>query len=136
MRGAMFEFFEPHFMRIAERAPNHTFVHAGVVSFRGNGIMLPGFSFAGKAALIADFVRVGALYYSEEYAVRDRDRFARPYPRLLQMREPGERVQTSIPVGEIGGIASKDAISIGVVAFSTYKLESRFHPRSARCSAP
>lgn len=43
MRGAMFEFFEPHFMQIAERAPNHTLIHAGVVSFRGHGIMLTGY---------------------------------------------------------------------------------------------
>lgn len=51
------------------------------------------------------------------------------------MREPGERVQTSIPVGEIGGIAGIDAIWFDVVAFSTYKLEGRFHPRSVRFSA-
>ena len=33
------------------------------------------------------------------------------------MRKPGERAQTSIPVGEIGGIAGSDRIAIDVVAF-------------------
>jgi len=78
------EFFEPFLiMRIAERAAKHTFVHTGVVSFCGHGIMLPGYSFAGKTTIVAEFVRVGALYYSDEYAVLDRDRFAHPYPRPL-----------------------------------------------------
>ena len=68
------EFFEPFLiMRIAERA----------AKVCGHGIMLPGYSFAGKTTLVAEFVRAGALYYSDEYAVLDRDRFAHPYPRPL-----------------------------------------------------
>jgi len=51
-------------MRIAEHAPNHTLVHAGVASFRGHRIMLPGHSFAGKTTIVADFVRASAMYYS------------------------------------------------------------------------
>ena len=78
------EFFEPFLiMRIAERAAMHTFVHTGVVSFCGHAIMLPGYSFAGKTTLVAEVVRAVALYYSDEYAVLDRDRFAHPYPRPL-----------------------------------------------------
>lgn len=123
--------FEPHLiMRIAERAPHHTFVHAGVVRFHGRGIMLPGYSFAGKTTLVAELVRAGALYYSDEYALLDRDGFAHPYPRPLQMRKPGERTQTSIPVGEIGGVAGSEPIAIDLVAFCTYKKGGRFRPRT------
>ena len=127
----VFAVFEPHLiMRIAERAPHHTFVHAGVVQFRGRGILFPGYSFAGKTTLVAELVRAGALYYSDEYAVLDSGGFAHPYPRPLQMRKPGERTQTAIPIGDIGGIAGTDPIGIDLVAFCTYKPHGRFRPRA------
>lgn len=127
----VFAVFEPNLiMRIAERAPHHTFVHAGVVRFRERGIMLPGYSFAGKTTLVAALVRAGAIYYSDEYAVLDRAGFAHPYPRPLQMREPGGVKQTAIPVGDIGGIAGIEPIKIDVVAFCTYEPDGRFRPRA------
>ena len=33
---------------VAEMSPEHVFVHAGVVSWRGRAILLPGRSFSGK----------------------------------------------------------------------------------------
>lgn len=117
-------------MRIAERAPNHTFVHAGVVCFRGRGIMFPGYSFAGKTTLVAHLVRAGALYYSDEYALLDRDGFAHPYPRPLQMRRPGEMTQIPTAVGEIGGVAGKEPIAIDLIAFCTYEPDGHFRPRN------
>lgn len=123
--------FEPNLiMRIAERAPHHTFVHAGVVRFHGRGIMFPGYSFAGKTTLVAELVRAGALYYSDEYALIDRDGFVHPYPRSLQMRKPGEDIQTATPVDEIGGVAGNDPMTIDLVAFCTYKAGGHFRPRT------
>ena len=127
----VFSIFEPHIiMRIAERAPHHTFVHAGVVRFHEHGVMLPGYSFAGKTTLVAELVRAGALYYSDEYAVLDSEGFAHPYPRALQMREPGERTQTAIPVGDLGGTAGTAPLAIDLVAFCTYRFDGHFRPRT------
>ena len=37
---------------VAERAPDHLFVHAGVVGWEGLAIVMPGASFAGKTTLV------------------------------------------------------------------------------------
>jgi len=56
---------------IASNAPGHVFIHAGAVTHRGLGLLLPGPSLAGKTELVACLVKIGATYYSDEYAVLD-----------------------------------------------------------------
>ncbi len=57
---------------VAERAPDHLFVHAGVVGWEGRAIVMPAASFAGKTTLVQAWLEAGATYYSDEFAVLDR----------------------------------------------------------------
>src|SRR4051812_15498788 len=52
---------------VAERAPDHLFVHAGVVGWEGRAIVMPGASFAGKTTLVQAWLEAGATYYSDEF---------------------------------------------------------------------
>jgi hypothetical protein len=125
------ERFEPLVtVRVAERAPNHVFVHAGVVGWQGRGIVLPGYSFAGKTTLVAELVRAGAFYYSDEYAVLDRDGRVHPYPRPLQIRKPGERRQTRLSVRELGGTAGSEPLEVDLIVFCKYKPGANWRPRN------
>src|SRR5215213_8179122 len=56
---------------IAVQAPNSIFVHAGAVAHNGGAIIVPGESFSGKTTLVAELVRRGAIYLSDEFAVID-----------------------------------------------------------------
>src|SRR3954469_9856881 len=56
-------------LHVAEMARRRVFVHAGVVALEGRAVMLPGRSHAGKTTLVAELVKAGATYYSDEYAV-------------------------------------------------------------------
>src|SRR5215831_2410197 len=79
--------FESHLqLTVAEYAPRHIFVHAGVVAWNGNAILIPGPSFSGKSTLVAELLRAGATYYSDEYAVIDDQGKVLPYPRDLRIR--------------------------------------------------
>src|SRR5438094_6797894 len=60
-------------------APRRTFLHAGVVGWRGRALVLPGRSRAGKSTLVAELVRAGATYLSDEYAVLDDAARAHPF---------------------------------------------------------
>src|SRR5262249_48159665 len=71
---------------LAESARGRLFVHAGVVGWRDRAIVLPGHSFSGKTTLVATLVRAGATYYSDEYAVFDRQGKVYPYARPLSLR--------------------------------------------------
>jgi hypothetical protein len=71
---------------LATRAPNWVFVHAGVVGVDGVGVMVPGASRSGKSTLVAELVRRGATYYSDEYAVVSRDTTIHPFAKPLSIR--------------------------------------------------
>ena len=79
--------FESHVqLTVAEHAPRLVFVHAGVVGWNGQAIVIPGLSHSGKTTLVHQLVRAGATYYSDEYAVLDARGRVHPYPRPLGMR--------------------------------------------------
>jgi len=83
----VFEAFETDLqLYVAEMAPRRLFVHAGVVGWRGQAIIIPGRTFTGKTTLVAALVKAGATYYSDEYAVLDVRGRVHPYARPLGIR--------------------------------------------------
>ncbi|HVA59076.1 MAG TPA: hypothetical protein VNG13_00880 [Mycobacteriales bacterium] len=67
----------------AAHTPRWVVVHAGVIGWRGRGLLLPGRSGAGKSTLVAALVALGADYYSDEYALLAADGRASAYPRPI-----------------------------------------------------
>src|SRR5205085_11744707 len=82
---------------IATASPNLTFLHAGVVGWKGRAIVVPGSSFTGKTTLVREMLHLGATYYSDEFAVVDRSGLVHPFPRPLGIRQRGAHVQTKHP---------------------------------------
>jgi hypothetical protein len=72
---------------IAEFSPEHIFIHAGVVTWHGRAVILPGESESGKSTLVRALVEAGATYFTDEYAVLDADGIVYPYLRHLSQRE-------------------------------------------------
>jgi hypothetical protein len=107
-------------VHVANHAPDRVFVHAGVVGWQGHALVLPGISFAGKTTLVAELVRAGATYYSDEYAVLDEHGRVHPYARELQMREAGNRVQRPVAVEEMNGRAGVEPLEVSHVVFTEY----------------
>ncbi len=108
---------------VAEFSDPALFVHAGVVRWHDVTIMLPGSSFAGKSTLVTALVEAGAIYYSDEYAVLDREGLVRPYPRRLSLREgpfgPAQRIDLAKHAccQEDGD----EALPVDIVLFATYE---------------
>ncbi len=71
---------------IVHRLTGMVAVHAGAVAFGGSAILLPGPSHAGKSTLVAELVRRGCVYFSDEYALIDDLGLAHPYPRAMMLR--------------------------------------------------
>ena len=124
------ETFESHSqLYIAEFAPRRVFVHAGVVGWKGRAILMPGRSFAGKTSLVAEFVRAGATYYSDEYAVLDARGRVHPYSRPLSIRPSEGGSSKKHGVEELGGNAGTLPLPVGLVLVSNYKAGAQWRPR-------
>jgi hypothetical protein len=122
--------FESHVqLTVAEYAPRRVFVHAGVVGWKGAAILIPGVSFSGKTTMVAELIRAGATYYSDEYAVLDERGRVHPYPRLLGMRSPNTTRATKVKAKEIGSKVGSKPLRVSLVVSTKFKDGARWRPR-------
>jgi hypothetical protein len=113
--------------RLAEISPTHVFIHAGVVRVGDHGLLLPGSTHSGKTTLVAELVRGGAEYYSDEYAVIDSDGLVHPFAKPLSIRPPGGGgfgAPTPVHAEQIGTAPMRPAL----VAVTRYRPEALWWP--------
>lgn len=114
---------------VAASARGRLFVHAGVVGWRGRALLVPGRSRAGKTTLVAELLRAGAEYYSDEYAVLDAEGRVHPYPRPLGVREGATGRRRRVSAEELGGVVGRGALPVGLVFVGEYRAGARWRPR-------
>jgi hypothetical protein len=116
-------------LHVADHCRKRVFLHAGVVGWGDRAIVIPGRSFSGKTTLVAELVRAGATYYSDEFAVVDRYGRVHPYPQPLQIRDSRTYRQARCPVETLGGVSGETPLPIGLVIFSRYKEGATWLPK-------
>src|SRR3954447_3175217 len=95
---AMLTAFNKHAeLLTAFRAQDCLFVHAGVVGWQGKAILIPGRSFSGKTTLVKALIEAGATYYSDEFAILDRQGLVHPYPLPLALRDGAGQSAGQLP---------------------------------------
>jgi len=126
----MFDLLESdmHF-QVAQRAHDKLFVQAGVVSWHGRAIVVPGRSMSGKTSLVAALVRAGARYYSDEYAVFDHQGWVHPYPKPLSVRDAAGGRRQKLPVEAFAGQAGTGPLQVGLIVVTKYRRGGRWAPR-------
>jgi hypothetical protein len=126
--------FESHArLLVAARSRRGVFLHAGAVAWQGRAIVLPGASCSGKTTLVAELVKAGAGYLSDEFAVIRGDRVV-PYPKTLSVRDPRERGrQEPLGVSALGGRQEREPIPVGLVVLAEF---ARGTPWRARTLPP
>jgi hypothetical protein len=127
---SIWETFESNLqLHVAENARRRTFIHAGVVGWRGCAIVIPGRSFTGKTTLVRELVRAGATYYSDEYAVLDARGLVHPFPKPLGIRDEGAMKQTKQWAEALGGRTGVKPLPVGLILLSHYKAGATWRPR-------
>jgi len=117
-------------LRIAEFAPEHVFIHAGVVGWKGRGIIIPGTSYSGKTSLTVELIRRGATYYSDEYAIIDRQGLVAPFPKTLSIRGGvNAYTQVEYPLETFSATLGTEKIPIAIVLVSKYVPRARWNPK-------
>lgn len=114
---------------VGEHSDSLTFLHAGVVSWKEKAIVLPANSFQGKTTFVAELVKLGAEYYSDEYAVIDDSGLVRPFARDLSFRTDGGRTgEMMVSVTSIGGRTGSKPIPIGTLLITWFEPGAAFDP--------
>ncbi len=117
-------------MLVGEFARDRVFVHAGVVGWQGNAILLPGKSFVGKSRLVAGLVGAGAQLYSDEFAVLSADGLVHPYARPISIRDEDTHCGHPVTAEELGPAGvGETSIPPGLVLFARYRDGATWRPR-------
>ena len=114
---------------VAEASPDMTFLHAGVVGWQGRAILLPGRSLSGKTSLVREMLRLGATYYSDEFAVVDDSGKVHPFPRPLGIREDATYAQTKYSADKLGAKSGDKPLPVGAVVICKYRAGAWWKPR-------
>jgi hypothetical protein len=117
-------------IHVAEHAPEYVFLHAGVVAWEDRALLLPGASHAGKSTLVAELVRAGATYYSDEFALLDADGRVHPFTRDIRMRRPGAPDQVPLPLRQLDGRAGTGPLRVTMVVFAEFAEGARWAPEA------
>ncbi|MBX7172945.1 MAG: hypothetical protein K1X72_18390 [Pyrinomonadaceae bacterium] len=117
-------------LTVAEFAEDFVFLHAGVVSYKGKAIIIPARSFSGKTTLVAEFSKRGLEYYSDEYAVIDKNGLVHPFTKKLSLRGIiDDYKQVDFDVEELGGKKGFKPIEVGLILVSKYSKKGKFNPK-------
>lgn len=103
-------------------------VHAGAVIFGNKVLLLPGSTHAGKSSLVAELLRRGATYLSDEYALVDAMGRIHPYPRPLLLRT-GRPQQSPVLPGELNSCFAIDPAAVRWVLSLEYRPDDRWRVR-------
>lgn len=116
-------------IKISQFAKNWVFVHAGVVSWGPKAIIIPGNSGTGKTTLVAECIKRGALYFSDEYAVLSPDGLVHPFARALSITYGGRKwSEDGTPVEKLGGRAATEPVEVGAVVLTNYEAGAEWMP--------
>jgi hypothetical protein len=121
---------------VAEHAPDRVFLHAGCVAWNGRAILVPGRSFSGKSTLVAAFLRAGATYYSDEYAVLDENGLVYPFPRLLSIRRADAALPAKVSHEAYSASVGVGPIEVACVVHTSYDSERAGRPWRPRRLTP
>jgi hypothetical protein len=106
------------------------FVHAGVVTWKGQAIVIPGRSMSGKTTLVREFLKAGANYFSDEFAVLDGRGHVLPFPRDISVRENNHHDHSlRVRAKELGAKVGIGPLPIGLVLWTHYKAGCSWRPK-------
>jgi len=105
-------------LTLAATARRRVFVRAGVVGWRGRGVLLVGPAGSGQSRLLRALLEAGGAYLSNRYAVLDAAGRVHAYPVPLGAGPAGAPPAAARP------------LSVGLVLLSRYQPGARWRPRA------
>ena len=123
-------FFSRLRLTVAEFASEKVFLHAGVVGWQGKTIIIPGASYSGKTTLVAELIKRGADYFSDEYAVLDENGETHPFPKTLSVRGIIDKYkQVEFPAETFNAKIATHPVPVGMILLLQYEKGATWNPQ-------
>jgi hypothetical protein len=91
---------------------------------------MPADSFSGKSTLVTELVKQGAEYYSDDFAIIDREGSLHPFARQISMRTREASFSVyEIDPKELNAEVGTRPVPIGLVLITKYKPRARWAPK-------
>ena len=116
-----------HF-QVALAARDFLFVHAGVVQWKGQAVVVPGRTETGKSSLVMALVNAGGEYFSDEYAVLDGEGRVHAYPKPLSERREGRSPRLH-SAEALGAQQEAPAVPIGLTVITRFRHGATWSPQ-------
>lgn len=113
---------------VVHRLRNFHAVHAGVVLLDDRALLLPGATHAGKSSLVAELLRRGAVHFSDEYALIDRQGRVHSYSRPLLLRN-GKPFQSLVLPEELNSRFAAHPATVGWIVAAEYVPRGKWDVR-------
>ncbi|MGR0482913.1 MAG: hypothetical protein ACTFAL_16350 [Candidatus Electronema sp. V4] len=82
----------------------------------------------GKTSLVAALLKLGANYYSDEYAVFDKSGHVYPYLKPLSIRDSSGNNTRKYSATELDGQNGSNPLPVGLIAICSYHKNADWHP--------
>lgn len=106
--------------------PTKFYLHAGAVSWKNQGILIPGDSFSGKTTLVKDLIKAGGTYITDDLAVLNDEAQILPFPKSLAIRtETGRELRTA---ADFGARTITEKVDLKIIIFTEYKKNAVWEP--------
>lgn len=101
-------------------------VHAGAVQIGNRALLLPGRSHAGKSSLVAELLRRGTSYLSDEYALIDSAGLVHAYPRPMLLRSQSLETAPVLPE-ELNAPVAQTPVPIGWIMELEFRAGTQWY---------
>ena len=114
----------------SEFAVGKVILHAGAVAINNVGIIFPGKSMSGKSSIVAELLRRGARYYSDDYAILDADARLHPHAKKISLRDSAENPlrQIDYAVEHFQATEGIEPIAVKLVILTEYEAGKNWQP--------
>lgn len=121
-------------LALAQFSRPRLFIHGGAVAIDGKAILFPGNSLAGKSRLVAELLKAGADYLSDEYAVVTERAMVHPFEKPISLRQTPTARQIDVTAESLGARTVRRALPIGAVVLTEYREGARWAPQPVKPS--
>ena len=114
---------------LAQFARTRIVVHGGAVSWNGKVAVFPARTHSGKSHLVAQLIKAGADYFSDEHIVLDDAGRVHPWPIALSMRQAGRARQRATSPAEFGARVATAPLPLSLIVSTRFRRNARWRPR-------